>query len=124
MKYVLITGRILFSLPFLINGIGHFMKTDAIAGMVPEYFPQAHVWAIITGIALVLAAISIITTKMVRMAGLLLGVMLIIFALTIHLPLALSGNAEMSMMGTTNLLKDLGLAGGAFILSAFYNDRI
>lgn len=112
-----ILGRVLYALPLAVFGIFHFMNAGAMAGMVPAYVPGGAVWVYITGVALILAAIAIVANRMVGLAGLLLGVMLLSFALTIHLP-GLS-NPEMAMMAMPNLLKDTALAGAAFALAAF-----
>ncbi|WP_445721619.1 hypothetical protein [Flavobacterium sp.] len=58
--------------------------------------------------------ISISIQKFDDWASLLLAILLIIFAITISLPGVLSGG-EMVQMYTTNLLKDMALAGGALL---------
>ena len=82
------------------------------AGMVP--IPGGVIWVYLTGLALVLAAVSMIIKKKMALATMLLGIMLVIFALSIHLP---GGQDSMPM-----LLKDLGLAGGAFFISGNSED--
>ncbi|MCU0447702.1 MAG: DoxX family protein [Microscillaceae bacterium] len=105
-----LAGRVLFALPMAVFGLFHFMNAGAMKGMVPNYIPGGVVWVYITGIALIAAAVSIIIEKMTKLSGLLLGIMLLIFAFTIHLP-----GGETSM---PSLLKDLALAGAAFYISA------
>ena len=80
------------------------------SGMVPSFLPAAIFWVYLTGLALILAAVSILIQKKARLACLLLAVMLIIFVLTIHLPGLGGENAQMAM---PMLLKDTALAGGA-----------
>ena len=63
--------------------------------------------------ALLAAAVSILSGKHAVLATRLLGLMLLIFAVSIHL-VALVGGDQAAM---SNLLKDTSLAGGAFILS-------
>lgn len=112
-----ILGRILFALPLAAFGLLHFMNAQAMAGMVPAYVPGGAVWVYITGAGLILAAIAIIAGRFVGLAGLLLGIMLLSFVLTVHLP-GLS-NPEMAMMAMPNLLKDTALAGAAFVLAGY-----
>ncbi len=84
---------------------------DAMAGMVP--IPGGVIWVYLTGVALLAAATSIIVGKHAVLATQLLGLMLLIFAVSVHLMAVLGGDqAAMSMV-----LKDTALAGGAFILS-------
>jgi uncharacterized membrane protein len=107
-------GRVLFALPLAVFGLFHFLNGGQMAGMVPSYFPGGVIWVYLTGAALIAAAVSIIMNKMNKLSGLLLGIMLVIFALTIHLP---GGQASMP-----SLLKDLALAGAAFYFSSTAKD--
>jgi putative oxidoreductase len=108
MKAILALGRYLFAIPMLVFGVFHFMNADAMSGMVP--LPGGVFWIYLTGLALVLAGISIVIKKYDRLAAFLLGIMLLIFALSIHLGGAIDGDQG----STTNFLKDVALAGGAF----------
>ena len=120
MKNLGMIGKILFCIPFLAFGIMHLMSGNQMAGMVPAYFPGGVVWIYITGLAEILAAVSILTGKQTKLATMLLGVMLIIFVLTIHLPgISDPATQQMAMSG---LLKDLGLAGAALMMSANSKD--
>lgn len=82
-------------------------------GMVPDYLPGAIFFVYLTGVALILAAIAIIINKKAKLAALLLGIMLLLFALMIHLP----GMSE-SQASFSNFMKDTALAGAAFFISA------
>lgn len=112
-------GRYVFAVPFGVFGIIHFMNASAMAGMVP--IPGGVFWIYLTGAALIAASLSIIIEKYTRLACTLLGVMLIIFVLSMHLPGVMSGEMQPSM---TNLLKDLSLAGGAWILAGNYSGQV
>lgn len=111
-------GRLLFALPFGIFGIIHFLTGSDLAGMVPHFIPGDIIWVYLTGAALIGASVCIVAQIQVRLVSLLLSLMLLIFALTIHLPelLAETPNA------LPNLLKDLSLSGGALFLAALYED--
>ena len=107
-------GRFLYAIPMAGFGVLHFMMSDAMAGMVP--IPGGVVWVYITGLALLAAAAAIIAGKQAVLATQLLGLMLLIFAVSIHL-MALLGGDQAAM---SNLLKDTALAGGAFVLSGVF----
>lgn len=112
-------GRITFAVPFLIFGINHFMNAQGMGGMVPEYIPGGAIWVYITGVVHILAAIAILIKKWVKIASILLAVMLLIFALTIHLPAFMEGNqAELG-----NILKNIALAGGALVIGGIYDNQ-
>lgn len=104
-------GRFLYAIPMAGFGALHFMMGEAMAGMVP--IPGGVIWVYITGVALLAAATSIIAGRHAVLATRLLGLMLLIFAISIHL-MALVGGDQAAM---SNVLKDTALAGGAFILS-------
>lgn len=86
------------------------------AGMVP--IPGGVVWVYLTGLALILAAVSIIIQKKAKLGSLLLGFMLIIFVIAIHVPTVMGGD----QMAMANVLKDLSLAGAAFTYSGLAKD--
>ncbi|MGF1638080.1 MAG: DoxX family protein [Cyclobacteriaceae bacterium] len=106
-----IVARLLFAVPLAVFGLFHFMGANEMAGMVPSFIPGGVIWVYITGAALLAASLSIIINKQAKLACLLLGIMLLIFALTIHLP-AMENQVSMTM-----LLKDVALAGAAFAFS-------
>lgn len=113
MKNIGTIGKIIFAIPLIMFGFGHLGNAGGMKGMVPSFLPAAEIWVYLTGLALILAAISIIINKKTKLATLLLGVMLLLFALLIHLPGMMSGD-QISM---AMFMKDLGLSGAAFFIS-------
>lgn len=92
------------------------------ADMVPAYFSGGSLWVYLTGFAQIAFATSAILGKYDKLAATLCALMLLIFILTLHLP-GLS-NMEMSKLAMTNMLKDLGLIGGAMMYaSSFAKDN-
>lgn len=111
----LLLGRILLAVPFLVFGVMHFPGAAQMSGIVPSWIPGGVLWVYLTGAAQIAAGIAFITGKQARLAGLLTALMLFIFVVTIHVP-GLS-NPAMSQMAFMSILKDLGLAGGALLIS-------
>jgi len=114
MKSLGFVGKLIYALVIALFGLFHFMNASEMAGIVPDPLPVKEVFVYLTGAALIAAAVALIIGKKAQLAMLLLGVMLIIFALTIHLP---GGQESMS-----NLLKDLALAGSAWFIGAHSKD--
>lgn len=112
-------SKYLYAVPFAIFGLFHFMNATAMAGMVP--IPGGVFWVYLTGAAHLAAAASIIIGKKTRLAGLLLGVMLLIFALSVHLPEVISSAGE-NASAMTNFLKDTALAGGAWVIAGRFGE--
>lgn len=112
-------GRYLYALPFAVFGIFHLMNAGQMAGMVP--IPGGVFWVYLTGIAFLAVSVSLIIEMKVRLACILLGVMLLIFVLTIHVPGVMGEEMQPSM---TNLLKDLALAGAAWFIAGTYEEDV
>ena len=111
MKAIINLGKYLFAIPFLVFGVMHFMNADKMAGMAPF---GGSIMIYITGLALVAAAVSIFIGKYDKLATVLLALMLILFILLKHVK-GLSGDEMAIQMAMSDLLKDLGLAGGALM---------
>lgn len=109
-------GRFLYAIPFVVFGFFHLSKGSQMAGLVPPYVPGGVFWVYLTGVALMAAGISIIMNKFTKISTLLLGILLLIFVLTIHLP-GLS-NPQTMQMAMAGFMKDTMLAGAAFMFSA------
>lgn len=109
MKGLTQLGKYFYAVPIAIFGLFHFMNANAMAGMVP--LPGGVIWVYITGIGLLAAALSIFIGKYDKLAAFLLGIMLFIFAFSLHLPGAIDGDQA----STSNFLKDFALAGAAFM---------
>lgn len=106
-------GKWLFSVPMLIFGVMHFMAADDMAPMAPG----GKIMVYITGLALVLAAISIFVGKMDKLASVLLALMLLLFII----PHAQGLSDNPMEMG--NILKNIAMAGGALMYASMARDN-
>ena len=113
-------GRIIFALPFLVFGINHFIYAPMMAGLVPSYVPGGVFWVYITGAGLIAASVSVAANRLVKISGLLLALLLLLFVLTIHIPGL--GNPQMAQMAMIGLLKDTAMMGAAIMASAFFGN--
>jgi uncharacterized membrane protein YphA (DoxX/SURF4 family) len=78
---------------------------------VPDNLPGGITWVYVVGVAFILAALSFISGKFVKITGYLLAALLIVFVITVHLPnYNQAGDAEMKQSAFINILKDLALA--------------
>ncbi len=117
MNAFLSLGRWIFPIPFAVFGLMHFMNADALAGYVPGYMPAPKIFVYLAGAGLIGSAVSMYIGKYDKLATTLLAVMLLLFVLMIHMPGAMGGG-EGSQMAMSNVLKDLGLAGGAMLYAS------
>jgi uncharacterized membrane protein YphA (DoxX/SURF4 family) len=81
--------------------------------MVPSAVPGGVLWVYLTGIALIAAAVAILTDKMAKLASVLLAALLLVFVLVIHLKGAMAGDQA----AIASLLKDIAIAGGALVFA-------
>ena len=106
----------------IIFGIQHFRFPYDFLIKVPHFIPGGMVWVYVVGVAFILAGISFLTNRLVRVSAYLLAVLLFSFVLTIHLPNFLdTADREYARMALSNALKDSALA--AFSLYIASNAR-
>jgi putative oxidoreductase len=117
-KMLTVVGRIIYAVPFLAFGSGHLMNAAGMAGMVPAFIPGGIFWIYFTGVAMILAALAIITGIKGRAACFGLALLLLVFIVTIHLPGL--NNPQMKMMSMMGLFKDMGLLGGALVIATTF----
>lgn len=121
MPYSLI-GRILFSLPMIGFGLGHLTSAGAMSAMVPAWLPGGVFWVYLTGAALIAAGVAIIINKLTFQAALGLSILVMAFALTVHLPGMLKGEGMMKMMSMVSLYKDIAISGAALYIAGQSRD--
>jgi putative oxidoreductase len=109
----------LLAIVMLVFGVYHFLHPRDMVVFVPAFIPGGIIWVYLVGLAFILVAVSFLTRRMVKFAGYLLALLLLIFVLTIHLPNYLhAGDPDMQKMAFVNLLKDLALAGFALHIAS------
>lgn len=112
------SGRYIFCIPLIMFGVNHLTKADMMAAMVP--IPGGVFWVYLTGVAMLAAAVAIITNfkGLGSLAAFLAGVLILVYVATIHVPGVIKAKDEMSrMMPMLATLKDLGMVGGAWAIS-------
>jgi putative oxidoreductase len=122
MKQYHIISRIaiyLLSVVLFAFGIFHFLHPRDLLVYVPAFMPGGIIWVKFVGAAFILVAIAFFTNRMVKVAGNLLAVLLIIFILSIHIPNYLNaGGKEERQTALINLLKDTAIVGFALHIAA------
>ena len=115
MKQLLMLGRILYGLPFLVFGVFHLMQAPNMAVIVPDYFPgPGALWVYITGAIFILASLSIMARRYMEYFVSLMAFQLVIFILVVWLPQL--SDPELAQFGIVNALKDISLLGAALML--------
>lgn len=109
----------LLSIVMIVFGIYHFIYPKNMLVYVPGFMPGGILWVYFVGVAFILAALSFMSNRLVKVAGYLLALLLFIFVFTIHLPNYLhAGDVEMQQMALVSLLKDTAIAGFALFIAS------
>ncbi|MFN2439577.1 MAG: hypothetical protein ABR503_10290 [Chitinophagaceae bacterium] len=112
----------MLSIVMIIFGINHFLQPKSLLTYVPPFLPGGIIWVYIVGVAFILAALSFVFNRQVKLAAWLLAILLLIFVLAVHLPNFMeAGNEEMKQQALVSILKDSALA--AFALHIASNAR-
>jgi uncharacterized membrane protein YphA (DoxX/SURF4 family) len=95
--------------------------TDYYLGMLTSFIPLGAYTIILTGIMLIAASISILLSKFVKVATIMLAILLFIFIVTIHIPhLVTETDKTITLIA---LLKDISLMGGSLMIAGIYSEE-
>jgi uncharacterized membrane protein YphA (DoxX/SURF4 family) len=118
MDIVFYVGLVLFAVPFVLSGIGHLTKREAMAGYA-EYkgVPAPMLSTVTTGVILIVAPILVIVGVIPQIALALLALFLLITAFKMHNYWTVE-DATAKQGEHINFNKNIGLAGAALALLA------
>lgn len=111
-------GKYFFGIMFVVFGIDHFLYTDFVAGLIPNWIPDHLFWTYFAGLALSLSGIAIILNIKMRLAAGLLGLMVFIWFIILHIPRAVTDPHSGHGNEWTSVFEALAYSGIAFILAA------
>ena len=118
MDLIIVIGRILFGGSFLMSGINHFSKLEAMTGYAQfKKLPAAKLGVLISGLMLVIGGISIILGYFADLGALLLAIFLVLAAVIFH-NFWKETDATAKQNEMLGFMKDIALAGAALILFA------
>jgi len=118
MDLIIVIGRILFGGFFLMSGINHFTKIEAMTGYAKyKKLPAAKLGVLISGLMLVIGGITIILGYYADLGALLLAIFLVLAAVIFH-NFWKETDATAKQNEMLGFMKDIALAGAALILFA------
>lgn len=118
MDLILVIGRILFGGFFLMSGINHFTKLEAMTGYAKyKKLPAAKLGVLISGLMLVIGGLSVILGYYADLGALLLAIFLVLAAVIFH-NFWKETDATAKQNEMLGFMKDIALAGSALILFA------
>ncbi len=113
---LILFGRLLFGISMIVFGVQHFMYASFLATLVMAWIPAHLFWIYLTGTAMVAAGLAITTAIQARLAGILLGVMFLLWVMLLHTPRVLAAIHNPDEL--TSLFVALAFSGSSFIFAA------
>ena len=115
MKILATLGRIIFGLSLIVFATNPLLHADQTAATIP--FPMAKMVTYLAGVLLLAGGICLVMNRWVHLTMLMVAVLLIARALTIHYPNFSEPDYAVMILSVMNMTKDLGLAGAALLLT-------
>jgi uncharacterized membrane protein len=113
---ILTLSPLFFAIPMAVFASQHFTESKAVSTLVPHWLPWHLFWTYFVGTAVIAASLSIVSKIQAQLAGILLGVLLIIFELLLHIPFIMAHSKN--VIGWSIALRDLAFSGGALAFAA------
>jgi uncharacterized membrane protein YphA (DoxX/SURF4 family) len=110
-------GPFLFCTTMVLYGICHFLYPRPISGLVPGWMPGHLFWTYFGGTALILSGIAIMLKIKLKITAFLLGLMIFIWLLIIHIPLAIGNPFGNKSDYLISAFSALSFCATAFIIS-------
>lgn len=122
------TGHVFYGVTMIVYGVQQLLYGDFRGVQIPawqSYLPFLPAWAYITGAGLIWAGAGIITGKKGRKIALLLGAIFVSLVVFVHVPFGIFAEPyHLHLAVWTNALKELALAGGAFVIAGTFEPGI
>jgi uncharacterized membrane protein YphA (DoxX/SURF4 family) len=110
------SGRYLFALSMVVFGIDHLFVIPLIVSLVPAWIPGSGLfWTYFTAFGFVAAGVCLAANWLARWAGLMLGVMFLLWFLLLHAPRVISYPRSHDPDEWSSAFIALGICGGSWI---------
>jgi len=115
-------GRLLFGMCLIIFGLAHFFYLKFTADMVPAWLPPSqNFWVYATAVGHLAAGVAMLSGILVRVAGMLLTAMFVVFGILVHVP-AVYLDPHSHNNWTENAI-NFALIGSAWVIAASFPSR-
>ena len=114
-------GRICLAIFLMITGIQHFIYTEFVASLIPNWFPgNAVIWTQFAGVALISGSVGLVIPRTARLAALLSGIMVFSWFWIVHIPRSLGGVSD-----RIAVYEALAVSGIALMIAGYlYRQRV
>ena len=119
METLMFIGRILFAAMFVLSGINHFTKAEAMTGYAQfKGLPQPKLANLVSGAVLLLGGLSIILGVVADLGALVVSILLVIMAVLMH-DFWKQSDPQAKQTEMIGFLKNISMAGGGLFMFAF-----
>lgn len=118
METVMFIGRILFAAMFVLSGINHFTKAEAMTGYAQfKGLPQPKLANLVSGVILLLGGLSVILGVVADLGALVVSILLVIMAVLMH-NFWKQTDPQAKQTEMAGFLKNISMAGGGLFMFA------
>lgn len=118
MDVLLLVGRILYSLIFILSGFNHFAQLGNMSGYAQSKgVPGPKFWVVVTGLMTLVGGLSVLLGYQIQIGAILLFIFLILADFTMHRFWGVA-DKQAAAGEMAHFMKNLALAGAALILYA------
>ena len=114
-------GRWMFAVSLVLFGVQHLMYAVFLKALIPAWIPW-HVFLVhFTGVAFLLAAVSLMTRVQVRLTGSLLALMFLVWVVVLHIPRVVRARHE--GIEWTSAFVALAMSGASLVIAGAMEKR-
>ena len=118
MEIVMFIGRILFAAMFVLSGINHFTKAEAMTGYAQfKGVPQPKLANLVSGVILLAGGLSVILGVVADLGALVVSILLVIMAVLMH-DFWKQTDPQAQQTEMIGFLKNISMAGGGLFMFA------
>ena len=110
-------GSLFFCITIVTYGCFHFAYPEGVVGLFPKWIPYPVFWTYFFGVVLVLNGLAIVFRIKLRLAGILLSAILIMFLVIIHIPLAIADPWGANAFQLTRIFGALAFSATAYLIA-------
>lgn len=117
LEKIIPAGKYFLGITMVVFGYSHFVYTDFVATLVPDWIPGHLFWTYFAAVALMLSGLAIIVNIQRRTGATLLGIMLFLWVIMLHIPRAIGAPPTDNGNELTSVFEAFAFSGIAFLVA-------
>ena len=114
-------GGVFVCITMISFGIDHFLYTDGVSTLVPNWIPWHIFWTYFAGVALIASGIAIILKIQLKRSALLLSLMIFLWLILLHIPRAIADPNSLQGNEVSSVFEAFGFSGLAYLIAYGYS---